>query len=210
MSLVEKYVRYREASKKLFDKIMKRTLSKKALNESGKLLGILQGDTFIFLNENDTDVLMDFALNEYKSNNKNAIEIYRKRIGGENNVEKEILDALLSSYTSLFKVVSVSASESTLVLNDLLNEKENINIIDINFSRTAVPNLLIFIRLIPFKDFNMTSGISLVFPASTKDFFLKRYKRLSERAKSDVNLPMKRFLFFYNWNKTKGFRVMHA
>jgi uncharacterized membrane-anchored protein YhcB (DUF1043 family) len=188
---------------------MKHALSKKAFTESGKLLGILQGDIFVFLDEAEADVLMDFALNEYKSNNKNAIETYRERIGGRNDIEKEILDALLSSYTSLFKVVSTSPSESTLILNDLLNEKENIKLIDIKFSKTAVPGLLIFIRLVPFKDFNMTSGISFVFPASTEDFFLKRYMRL-KRAESDVNLPMKRFIFFYNWNKTKGLRVLYA
>ncbi|MBS7251603.1 MAG: hypothetical protein KIH08_13595, partial [Candidatus Freyarchaeota archaeon] len=135
---------------------------------------------------------------------------YREKIGGKSSVENEILEAFLSSYTSLFKIVSTSASESTLVLYDHLNQKENIKLIDVNFSKTATPGLLIFTRLVPFKDFNMTSGVSFVFPASAENFLLERYRRLSERAKSDINLTMRRFLFFYNWNKTKGIGAIYA
>lgn len=209
MSLVRKYMMYREVGKRLIDKIMKHALSE-VFTESAKLLGVFQEGVIVFNSEEDTDVLADFALNEYKRNNKNAIEIYRERIGGKNDMEREVLDALLSSYTSLFKVVSVSASESTLVLNDLLNEKENIKLIDVTFSNTASPGLLIFIRLAPFKEFNMASGMAFVFPASTENYLLKKYKRLSENAKSDINFSMKRFIFFYNWNKTKGLRVIHV
>lgn len=210
MAQVEKYLKYREAGKKLVGKIMKHALSKKALTESGKLLNIVLRGVFVFSSEEEINVLADFALNEYRINKKNAVEIYREKIGGKNNLEKKILEALLSSYTSLFKVVSVSERESTLVLKDLLNQKESIKLIDINFSKTATPGLLIFTRLVPFEEFNMTSGLIFVFPESAEKFLIERYRRLSERVKSDINLSMKRFIFFYNWNKTKGFRVIHA
>ena len=84
---------------------------------SAKLLGIAQGDTLIFDSENETSVLMDFALHEYRVNNQNAIEIYREKIGWRNEIEKDLLDALLSSYASLFKIISISESEQTLLLN---------------------------------------------------------------------------------------------
>ncbi|MEM3564185.1 MAG: hypothetical protein QXR19_13200 [Candidatus Jordarchaeaceae archaeon] len=210
MAQVEKYLKYREAGQKLVGKIMNHALSREALTKSGKLLNMVRRGVFVFSNEEEMDVLADFALNEYKVNNKNAVRSYMEKIGGKDSVEKEILEALLSSYTSLFKVVSVSESESTIVLFDLLNHKENINLIDVNFSKTATPGLLIFTRLVPFKEFNMTSGIAFVFPSGAENFLLERYRRLSERAKSDINLPMKRFIFFYNWNKTKGIKAIYV
>jgi len=207
MALIRDYKRYREVGQRLCDKIMRRALSERALNESGTLLGILRQGVFVFHREEDMNVLMDFALNEYKSGTKNAVQIYREKFGWKNDLEKELLDSLLSSYTSLFKIVSVLPSENTVILYDLLNDKKDIKLLDINFSRTADPGLLIFTRLLPFKDFNITSGMAFVFPKNTENFFLKRYKKLTEKTEPDA-LSLKRFIFFYNWNKTKGLNAI--
>jgi len=73
----------------------------------------------VFDSEGETNVLIDFVLNEYRVNNKNTIEIYREKIGWQNEIEKDMLDALLSSYTSLFKITSIFEAENTLLLNDI-------------------------------------------------------------------------------------------
>lgn len=208
MSLIDKYKTYRKIGKKLNHKIMDSYLDRSILMKSARLLGIVHGDTLMFDSENETIVLTDFALNEYKVNNKNTIEIYRERIGWQNEIEKDTLDALLSSYTSLFKVASISKLENTLVLRDILNKRDNIKLIDIALSKSAISGLLLFIRLVPFKNFNITSGISFVFSGDLEEYLLRKYKKLDKKIKSDSN-SIKRFVSFFKLNKTDGMEVVY-
>lgn len=208
MTIIEKYGTYRQISMELNHKIMDACLDPGVLMKSARLLGIVRGDTLIFDSEDETNVLMDFALNDYRVNNKKTIEIYREKIGWQDKIEKDILDALLSSYTSLFKVTSISEAENTLLLNDILNKKDNIKLIDIAFSKTAIIGLLLFIRLVPFKDFNMTSGVSFVFPGDLKENLLRRYKKLSKKVESDSD-SIKRFVSFFRLNKIGGMEVRY-
>lgn len=208
MTLVEKYKTYRKISRELFHRIMDSCLDRDILMRSARLLGIARGDIFVFDSKDETIVLMDFALNEYRMNNKNIIEIYREKIGWQNEIEKEILDALLSSYTSLFKLVSISEAENTLLLNDILNRKDNIKLIDIGLSKTAIPGLLLFIRFVPFKDFNMTSGICFAFSGDIEKYLLRSYKKLGKKVRSDSD-SIKRFVSFYKLSKTNGIEVRY-
>lgn len=208
MTTQEKYKLFRNAGIELNHKIMNKSLGRDVLMKSARLLGIVHGDTIVFDSEDETSVLMDFALNDYPLGNKNTVEIYREEIGWQNEVEKEILDALLSSYTSLFKVISILEAENALYLKDLLNKKDNIKLIDINFSKTAVPGLLLFIRLLPFKDFCATSGISFIFPGSLEMYLLRRYKKLIKKINSDSD-SVKRFVSFFKLNKIDGMEVRY-
>jgi len=208
MTLIEKYKTYRKIGKELIHKIMSACLECDVLMKSARLLGIARGDVLVFDSEGETNVLIDFTLNEYRVNNKNTIEIYREKIGWQNEIEKEMLNALLSSYTSLFKITSIFEAENTLLLNDILNKKDNIKLIDIGFSKTAIPGLLLFIRLVSFKDFNMTSGVSFVFHGDLEEYLLRRYKKLSKKVKSDSD-SIKRFISFFRLNKTNGIEVRY-
>jgi hypothetical protein len=208
MTLIEKYKTYRNVGMELNHKIIDSSLDHDLLKKSAKLLGIIHEGTIVFDSEDEVSVLMDFTLNEYKVNNKNTIEIYREKIGWQNEIEKDILDALLSSYTSLFKVTSISENENTLRLHDVLNKKDNIKLIDIGFSKSSVPGLLLFIRLVQFEDFNMTSGISFVFNGDLEKYLLRRYKNLSKKVKADSD-SIKRFVSFFKLNKTDGMEVMY-
>jgi hypothetical protein len=209
MTIIEKYKEYRKIGRELNQKIMNECLDRNTLIKSARLLGIARGETLVFESEDETSVLMDFALHDYRVNKQNIIEIYREKIGWENEVDKEILDAFISSYTSLFKIISISEAENSLILSDLLNEKDNIKLIDIALSKTAIPGLLVFIRLIPFKDFNMSTGISFAFPADSENYILKRYKILSRKVKSGSD-SIKRFISFYKLSKTQGIEVRYA
>ncbi len=208
MTIIEKYKEYRKIGRELNQKIMNACLDRNALIKSARLLGIARGETLIFESEDETNVLMDFALHDYKGNRQNAIEICLEKIGWENEIEKEILDAFISSYTSLFKIISISEAGNSLILNDLLNKKDNIKIIDLALSKTAAPGLLLFIRLIPFKDFNVSAGISFAFPADSEKYLLKRYKILSRKVKSGSD-AIKRFVSFYKLSKTEGIEVRY-
>ncbi len=209
MSLIREYRKCRRVSKDL-NKKMVHTLSKDVIMGSARLLGIAgQGDSILFDFEEEVNVLMDFALNDYMINDRNAVENYQEKIGGQNELEKGILNALLSSYTSLFEVISISERERVLVLKDLLNNVDNIKLTDIALSRSAVPGLLLFIRLVPFEhEFHRSSGIAFVFPGDLKSQLLRRYKILSKRIKSE-NESIKRFASFLKLNRTFGIKVVY-
>lgn len=138
--------------------------------------------------------------------NKSIAATYREKVGGESEAEKDILAALLSSYTSLFKITSIN--KSTLLLEDILNKKGDIPLMDIALSKTAAPGMLLFTRLIPFEDFNMTSGAGFVFPAGLEEYLLRRYKKLSKKVESG-NESVKRFVAFYKLSKSSGLEVKY-
>ncbi|OIP27669.1 MAG: hypothetical protein CO103_04315 [Chloroflexi bacterium CG_4_9_14_3_um_filter_45_9] len=73
-NFVERYKMHRKANKELNHKIMESCLERDAMMESAKLLGIARGNTLIFDSMDETNVFMDFAVNEYKVEGKNAIE----------------------------------------------------------------------------------------------------------------------------------------
>lgn len=96
-----------------------------------------------------------------------------------------------------------------MALTDILNKRDNTNLIDIGLSHTAIPGLLLFIRLVSFKDFHTTSGISFIFPGNLEEYILRRYKKLSKKIASDID-STKRFVAFFKLSKTLGMKVMYS
>jgi hypothetical protein len=190
---------------------MDKCLDRTTLKKSAKLLGISKGDKFFFDSEDETSVLMDFALNDYRYVNRNIIEKYQEKFGGTDQIEKNILNALTNSYTSLFKIVTIKPWEITLELKDLLNDKvDNIKLTDIAFS-SSLPkkDLLIFTRIISFKDFNMTGGVSFIFPADKTNFLIKQYNKKISSNKLGSE-AVRRFVIFYELNKKHGIDVSYV
>ena len=209
MDIVKKYIKYRKIGMKLNHKIMDKCLDRDTLNKSAKLLDIVKGGTFVFDSEDESSVLMDFALNDYRFVNKNIVERYQDKYGYKNEMEKEILDAKSVSYTSLFKINSVSRTENTLVLSDLLNKIDDIKLTDIAFSSNiGLEGCLLFTRLVQFKDFNMTSGVSFVFPPHIEKSIIEKYKMKSNNVKSS-NEAIKRFVSFYKLHKRYGIETRY-
>ncbi len=208
MNIIEKYNLYRKTGMEMNHKIIDACLERDALTKSGKLFGILEGNTLIFSSDDETSVLFDFALHEYRKNEKNAVEAYKEKIGWQNETEREIIDAYLSSYTSLFRISSIIEKESQLILENLLNKKDVIRLIDISFSKTARAGLLLFTRIIPFGDFNMTSGAAFAFDGCLEEYLLRKYKKISKKIESKDE-ALKRFVSFFKLNETDGLEVWY-
>lgn len=204
---LESYKAYRERAKQLHTKIMHKCLAD-APFEIGRLLGIVRGKTFIFESMNEMNAVTDMALHEHRVNNKNAIEVYRETVGWDSEMEKEILDALLSSYVSLFRITAIAKSEHMLLLHDLFCQKRSIELTDIGFSETASVGILLFLRVVPFRDFKMASGGTFVFPSGREESLLRSYGRLSKRlgARSE---SLKRFASFFWLNRKDGLEVRY-
>ena len=209
MVLIDKYQLYRKKGKKLNDLIIKRQINRELLTEAAKKLGIpLKNNTFIFNSEDEMSVLMDFAIYECAKTGKNCIALYKEDIDTNDNIEKELLEGMLLSYTSLFKITSIIEKENKIMLADVLNKKEDISFIDFGLSMTGTPGMLIFTRIIPLKDFSMTSGISFAFPENSEENLKNNYEILKNKINSDSD-SLKRFAAFYKMSLNEGLETSY-
>jgi len=207
---LSKYKNYREVGKALNHKIIDRFVDRDIILLSGKYLGLVslvKKNALIFNNESETAALMDFAINEYKINGNSAVQLYKDKGMFENQIEVDILDALLKSYTSLFKITNIISQKNTLILTDLLNINcEPIEIIDIELSQTAVAGFLIFLRIVPFSDFNISGGLGFAFNNDMEEYLIKKYKNLAKLAKSSSE-SLKRYVAFFKLYKRYGLEI---
>lgn len=205
MDIIKQYKQYRRASMKLNNKIIE-SADKELFGKSAALLNMLEDNTIVFEEDYEQDVLMDFIINEHINGCKSTAEAFLQSKSLENDMERYILNALISSYTSLFKVESILRDEKVTILNDILNEKDEIKLIDINLSETAYPGMLLFMRIMPFETFNMTSGLSFPFPAGREDYLLRRYRRIKRKYKTQDEATA-RFAAFFELSRTDRLNV---
>jgi hypothetical protein len=106
--------------------------------------------------------LLDFLIYEHMVDGKKIYQLFR-----DNNMisqlEAEILDSYDNSYLSLFRVVNKSESKNLIFLRDLLEDRKNIRLTDILFSKTLEGNPLLFTRVLPYEGMYITSGMSGIF-----------------------------------------------
>jgi hypothetical protein len=208
MNTIKLYRQYREVGTELAHKITESCLSPETITGAAKLLGILRGNQITLESEEEGTAVMDFTIHDYQANGKNAIAIYRDEVGAENQQEENLIAAQLSSYTSLFKVTETLRRENALILKDLLNDQENIQLTDISMSKTAPIGLLLFTRVIPLEEFNITSGSSFAFLEDQEIHLIKKQKSLAKKVKSDVE-AIQRFVAFFKLNRTRGMNVAY-
>lgn len=209
MSIVEKYTKIRKAGRTFVYRVLNAYINKEMMLESAKLLGIpVQGNAIMFDCEEETSVLTDFVLFDYKVNGKNAVQAYREKHKCQNKVENELLDSWLSSCTSLFEVVAVSGF--TLRLKDLFKKMNRpAKLIDVSLSVSAIPGMLLFVRLVPIDDCYMTSGIAFAFRNELKEYVLRRYQKLNKKKIKKGDDDMKRYISFFKLSKECGLEVMY-
>jgi hypothetical protein len=79
VSIIEKYEKVRKAGRTFVYTVLRACVNKKMMMESAKLLGLhLRGKEIWFDCEEETNVLMDFLVFDYKMNGKNAVQAYRQ------------------------------------------------------------------------------------------------------------------------------------
>jgi len=208
INLIDDYIKYRKIGKVLLERIIGSCLNREIILNCAKLLGFAKGKEIIFNSDSDNIILNDFALNDYKVNNKSAIDLYRERFSVENEIEEGMLDGLISSYTSLFKIDTILRTEKILILSDILNNKTDIKLLDINLSQSTSPGSLIFIRLVPFKHLNVTSGIIFPFQNYLENDLITQYNRLIREIRSNID-GIKRFVSFFKLYRKIGNKITY-
>ncbi len=206
---IDRYKKYRTTGTQLTQKMLDSPYgSETSMEKAGRTLGIVQGKTFIFEQQEETIALTDFLFFDYRQEGQTLLERYTAEIGGSNSDEQVILKAWQSAYTSLFKVTQVSTSESVITLSDVLNPGASIQLMDLSFSKTAIPGVLFFTRIVPFDEFNTTSGCTFVFPETREKHLMTKYKSLVKKVKT-TDERIQRFVCFFKLNRTYGMEVSY-
>lgn len=169
------YARIRHAQRELNSTLTK-SLTKKAIVESAKRLGFWRKGRLSFETEDDSDVLMDFAIHDYRPGGKNAVERFILNHGAELAVEQDfILDAMTRARFTLVEIgrpVGPSAVEA----HDLLYH-EDFLLADEGLAMTADDGVTIAARIVPLGPFSMTTGAPLPFDPDLAGAFLAGMRR---------------------------------
>lgn len=172
--------------------------------QAGKLLNIVNKDTLLLHSESERDFLLDFLIYDYSFDSlKSNIETYISLNSAQNDIEQKLFKAILKSYTSLFRIISINKSDRTLYLYDIVNAVSEIPLVDINMSKSSQPGMIFFTRLIPLGNFNMTSGMSFGFTSDMEIYLMNKYKRLRRKFKSESE-AVQRFACFFQLYRSDG------
>ena len=162
--LIDRYKQVRAVGRDLNLNLVKQ-LPKAAVPECGKKLGIYKAGTLILNNDDEIAILYDYCLYHYRRGGKNVIERYLENSPPQpDSTEMAILQAMQASYYSIFKVMGIQAHQGASLI-DLTTDK-TLTLLDIGLSETGSPGLVLAGRVLPFADFNMSSGTLIPLPES--------------------------------------------
>lgn len=196
-TMVEKYRYFRQLGLGLNTKMMKCKELNIDIRSAGKKLNLLEQNTFILENEQDLDIVMDFALFELLINNRNFIERYYDLDFPDTDEENILLESKLNAFTSLFEVVGFDKENCLIKAIDVLDSDRNYSLIDIGFSQTGWNGLLFFTRIIPLPEFNITGGVSFGFRRETKERLLNGFQFQKLKFNNKIK-SIDKYLYFYN------------
>jgi hypothetical protein len=209
MVSLDRYHAFRDAAKALTQQMMDALVDRAVLMRAGRALGVARGDTFVFESEAETNVLMDYALYEDLVDGRSVVQRYRDQATGLNPTQQALLDAMAQAFTSLFRITDTLPAEHALGLTDLLDQRPDVRLIDIRFSQTAAAGMLLFTRIVPLPEMNMTTGMAFAFPGSAEASVRRRVQRLSKRAKAE-SASARRMIAFFQLNRSDGLEVTFA
>ena len=171
---IDEYKAIRESGQEVLDMIFKYAAenNKQAIISSAKLLGFRDGKRMVFASENDSETLMDFMVFEKSTQNDAAYQRFYRSCPTLDELQQVNMNGILHFYSSVFEVKSIDHKGYTIVLGDLMDAGREYQLIDIEMSKTVPAGFIIFTRLIPINDVNMTSGVGFGFNRIDKDKLL--------------------------------------
>lgn len=177
---LDKYIDLRRCYMEFYPKIIESTDMGNSIRRAGNKLGFLVGDIMNFETDVESDAFMDYLLYEKNGRNNTLIDRYSLLEDEElTDNEELLLSGMANNYLSLFEVKQGHASHGTVELIDLISGEKYI-MIDIGMSQSPPVGCLLFTRLIPIGNVNMTSGMLFIFHPDKKDRLLDKLTKKKE------------------------------
>ena len=207
MTDIDQYKTYREVGTRLNSDILEAYSDRELIVETATELDIeFDGLNLAYEFESQMPAHFEFALYEYRRNGTTAAERYLKEEHWESETEREILETTVDATPSLFEVESISESGPRLTVTDLLNDREERTLLDINLSQTVEPGTVLFFRPVRYDEFTTTSGVSFPFPAEEKTHLLTEHDRRVAPDESK-SVSRQRFITFHDLYRDHGIYI---
>ena len=158
----ELLVRYRRSREVRFrlNNLLVKMISKKTMEECGRILGFFRKGTLFFNSESETALLMDYCLYYPQPDGRNLVEKYlAKSPPPPGSDEIVALQEMTHAYYSIFQVIEVERGVGVSVRDFLRGETGFIA--DVGFGNTAHCNMMMATRVIPTEGYLMTGGAGL-------------------------------------------------
>lgn len=209
MTDIDQYKTYREVGTRLNSDILEAYSDRELIVETATELDIeFDGLNIAYEFESQMPAHFEFALYEYRRNGTTAAERYLKEEHWESETEREILETTVDATPSLFEVESISESGPRLTVTDLLNDREERTLLDINLSQTVEPGTVLFFRPVRYDEFTTTSGVSFPFPAEEKTHLLTEHDRRVAPDESK-SVSRQRFITFHDLYRDHGIYIQY-
>ncbi|AJY74023.1 hypothetical protein [Paenibacillus beijingensis] len=188
---------------------LREQLTKDHYFRAAAALGMIDANgSIVFDREDAAAALTELAVHEPVS----ADEAFRSEASSTLKLtpsEKKALDAYKDSYTSLFRISSLSVGQGTAVLQDLLHrDQPEITVMDLRLSRFLTEGLLLFTRIITVDGLTVTAGPDFMFPSNIDQFLLHRGKKIAKKS-SHADSGVRNFAAFNELHKTDGIRIVY-
>jgi len=174
--LVKRYLRLRRIGRQWNNKLCRR-VSKEAIDQSSRRLHIMQDDVLVFETEDETAILMDYALYDYRGNGRTLVErfVAESLPSCSDPDQRDLLKGMSAARYSLYQIREVVGGLGVGVA-DLLRHGNPPFIVDMGLGQTAEPGYVLAGRVLPFDTFAMTTGAGLPVDADTLQTLVTRIK----------------------------------
>ena len=212
---LEKYRRLRNAQKslnsKLLDSLPRGAKGTAILLSAARELGYpVQRNAIVFPSEAAMDRLYDFLIYEVTPSGKSVAQRFLEdRDKHDISADEEtVLRTAANSSTSLFKIVHTDRVAKRLDLNDLLVERPEVGIYDINLATTLQSKGLLFGRIFVAGNIAFSSGAALFFTEGEESFLLKQCEQLHKIGNAALR-SRRRFALFMKMERHSPIEIRY-
>ena len=209
MVSIEQYRQYRQVQVELHTKILNDYVHETEFKQAAEILGILNEQNRVVIeSEADKDALYDFNIYEKIRDGKSTLSLFEENYSLKNQLEHELLKAMLQSEASLYEVTYIDKKERMLILNDILRGlNKPFKLIDLSLSDSIKHNALIYTRSLHLEEFSITSGLGFIFSANHKNYILNRSRKMLKKMKTG-DTSTNRFIVFFLLNRSDGLPIL--
>lgn len=158
--LLERYRHVREINRLLLRDLVT-LVPREAIVSCARQLGLWEDGRLVFENEQDASILYDYCIYDWRAQEDN---LARKALDDappppEDSDEYDVLESMANARYALMQVGTVVEGVGIEAYDSL--HLSRVTLIDIGLSQCVSENAVIASRIIPFRDFVMTSGVPL-------------------------------------------------
>jgi hypothetical protein len=176
-AVIEEYRILRERFRKITSRAKHEVIRDELICAAKDLKMLGPGKVFVFDDESETDLLIDYSLFDIKRHGESIIQHFMRKNPPADQQDELLYQGFANPLVSVFQIEEITPG--FLYLRDLLVPERKIQLADFNLSSSGQPGFIFFTRILLLPCFAMTSGgWGFVIDESKKEDLLTEYLNL--------------------------------